>query len=419
MQPSSFKDILRFITCGSVDDGKSTLIGRILYDTGNVLDDQYSSLEAASQRRGRGAVDLSFLTDGLKSEREQGITIDVAYRYFSSAKRTFILADTPGHFEYTRNMVTAASNANLAVILVDARNGMMEQTFRHAFIASLMRIPHLVICINKMDLVEYSEHTYQSIVADFMDFASRLEVTDVQYIPISALHGENILHRSANMPWYQGATLMYHLENLHIRSDLNHIDCRFPVQTEIRTDAGSHPDYRGFAGRVSSGVFRPGDEVKILPSGLTSRIRTLSVGEQVLPEVYSPMSVTMTLENEINVSRGDMIVRQNNMPSVSQDIDLMVCWFQQRPLTQGSRWIVRHTSHDVMGHVQDIIYKMDVSSLRRVTDQSGLTMNDIGRIRLRTSHPLYFDPYHRNRITGSLILIDEQTHETAGAGTIL
>lgn len=419
MQPSSFKDIVRFITCGSVDDGKSTLIGRILYDTGNVLDDQYSSLEAASQRRGRGEVDLSFLTDGLKSEREQGITIDVAYRYFSTAKRTFILADTPGHFEYTRNMVTAASNANLAVILVDARNGMMEQTFRHAFIASLMRIPHLVICINKMDLVEYSEQTYQSIVADFMDFASRLEVTDVQYIPISALHGENILHRSANMPWYQGTTLMYHLENLHIRSDLNHIDCRFPVQTVIRTDAGSHPDYRGFAGRVSSGVFRPGDQVKILPSGLTSRIRTLSVGEQVLPEVYSPMSVTMTLENEINVSRGDMIVRQNNMPSVSQDIDLMVCWFQQRPLTPGSRWIVRHTSHDVIGHVQDMIYKMDVSSLRRVTDQSGLTMNDIGRIRLRTSHPLYFDPYHRNRVTGSLILIDEQTHETAGAGTIL
>lgn len=419
MQPSSYKDILRFITCGSVDDGKSTLIGRILYDTGNVLDDQYSSLQAASQRRGRGAVDLSFLTDGLKSEREQGITIDVAYRYFSSARRTFILADTPGHFEYTRNMVTAASNANLAVILVDARNGMMEQTFRHAFIASLMRIPHLVICINKMDLVEYSQQTYQSIVADFMDFASRLEVTDVQYIPTSALHGENILHRSANMPWYQGATLMYHLENLHIRSDLNHIDCRFPVQTVIRTDAGSNPDYRGYAGRVSSGVFRPGDEVKILPSGLTSRVRTLSVGEQVLPEAYSPMSVTMTLENEIDVSRGDMIVRQNNMPSVSQDIDLMVCWFQQRPLTLGSRWIVRHTSHDVMGHVQDIIYKMDVSSLRRVTDQSGLTLNDIGRIRLRTSHPLYFDPYHRNRVTGSVILIDEQTHETAGAGTIL
>ena len=412
-------NILRLTTCGNVDDGKSTLIGRMLLDTKSIMEDQLEAIRSASERRGIPGVDLSLITDGLKAEREQGITIDVAYRYFSTAKRKFIISDTPGHIQYTRNMVTGASNSNLAVILVDARKGIQEQTCRHAFIASLLRIPHLVLCINKMDLVGYDEKIYQSIVDDFKDFSSRLEVQDVQFIPVSALIGDNVVHRSENMPWYQGTTLMYHLENVHINSDLNQIDCRFPVQHVIRPRSTSFPDYRGYAGRISGGVFRPGDSVMVLPSGFTSRIKSIGLGEQALMEAFSPMSVTLCLEDDLDVSRGNMIVRENNLPTSGQDIDLMVCWFNQRALQPETRYIIQHTTHEVRCQVKEIRYKMDINTLRRVTDDPILGMNDIGRVRIRTTQPLHYDSYRRNRITGSVIFVDENSCETVGAGMII
>ncbi|MFM7217843.1 MAG: sulfate adenylyltransferase subunit CysN [Bacteroidota bacterium] len=413
------KDLLRFTTCGSVDDGKSTLIGRLLYDTKSLAEDQLDAVERASRRMGASHTDLSLVTDGLRAEREQGITIDVAYRYFSTEKRKFIIADTPGHIQYTRNMVTGASTANLALILVDARKGIVEQTCRHAFIASLLRIPHLVLCINKMDLVDHSEQVYNSIVDDFRDFSSRLEVQDVQYIPMSALHGDNVVMRSGNMPWYEGATLMHHLENVHISSDLNHIDCRFPVQYVIRPRGGAYADYRGYAGTIASGVVRVGDEVTVLPSGLPSRIRSIHAGDKETNEAFAPMAVSISLEDDVDVSRGDMIVRTNNAPVSGQDIELMVCWFDQRPLKNGNRYIVRHTSHEVVCQVQELRYKMDINTLRRVPDTQQLIMNDIGRVQLRVSQPLFYDSYRRNRFTGSIILIDEQSNYTVGAGMIL
>jgi len=410
---------LRFTTCGSVDDGKSTLIGRLLLDTKNIFDDQYASIKSTSEQRGSSEVDLSLLTDGLKAEREQGITIDVAYRYFSTPKRKFIIADTPGHIQYTRNMVTGASTANLALILIDARKGMVEQTCRHAFIASLLRIPHIVVCINKMDLVDYSREVYEKIVDDFRMFSSRLDVQDVQFIPISAKFGDNVVSRSSIMDWYEGTTLMFHLENVHISGDINHIDCRFPVQYVIRPQQDEFHDYRGYSGKIAGGVFRSGDKVMVLPSGFTSRIKRIDSFDGEVMEAFAPMSVTLLLEDEIDVSRGDMIVRENNAPQVGQDIDLMLCWLHEKKLEPGNRYILRHTSREVRCMVKDIRYKIDINTLRRIEDEKVFGMNDIGRIQLRTTLPLFFDSYRRNRNTGSLILIDEATNETVGAGMIL
>ena len=410
---------MRFTTCRSVDDGKSTLIGRLLLDTKNIFDDQYASIKSTSEQRGSSEVDLSLLTDGLKAEREQGITIDVAYRYFSTPKRKFIIADTPGHIQYTRNMVTGASTANLALILIDARKGMVEQTCRHAFIASLLRIPHIVVCINKMDLVDYSREVYEKIVDDFRMFSSRLDVQDVQFIPISAKFGDNVVSRSSIMDWYEGTTLMFHLENVHISGDINHIDCRFPVQYVIRPQQDEFHDYRGYSGKIAGGVFRSGDKVMVLPSGFTSRIKRIDSFDGEVMEAFAPMSVTLLLEDEIDVSRGDMIVRENNAPQVGQDIDLMLCWLHEKKLEPGNRYILRHTSREVRCMVKDIRYKIDINTLRRIEDEKVFGMNDIGRIQLRTTLPLFFDSYRRNRNTGSLILIDEATNETVGAGMIL
>lgn len=412
-------ELLRFTTCGSVDDGKSTLIGRLLLDTKNIMDDQYASIKSTSEQRGFSDIDLSLLTDGLKAEREQGITIDVAYRYFSTPKRKFIIADTPGHIQYTRNMVTGASTANLALILIDARKGMVEQTCRHAFIASLLRIPHIVVCINKMDLVDYSREVYEKIVEDFRMFSSRLDVQDVQFIPISARYGDNVVTRSAVMDWYEGTTLMFHLENVHISGDINHIDCRFPVQYVVRPQQDEYHDYRGYAGKIAGGVFRAGDKVMVLPSGFTSRVKNIDSFDGEIMEAFAPMSVTMLLEDDIDVSRGDMIVRENNAPQVGQDLDLMVCWLNEKKLEPGNRYILRHTSREVRCMVKDIRYKIDINTLRRIEDDKIFGMNDIGRIQLRTTAPLFFDSYRRNRNTGSLILIDEATNETVGAGMIL
>jgi len=412
-------ELLRFTTCGSVDDGKSTLIGRLLLDTKNIFDDQYASIKSTSEQRGFTDVDLSLLTDGLKAEREQGITIDVAYRYFSTPKRKFIIADTPGHIQYTRNMVTGASTANLALILIDARKGMVEQTCRHAFIASLLRIPHIVVCINKMDLVDYSREVYEKIVDDFRMFSSRLDVQDVQFIPVSAKFGDNVVTRSQKMDWYEGTTLMFHLENVHISGDINHIDCRFPIQYVVRPQQDQYHDYRGYAGKIAGGVFRNGDRVLVLPSGFSSRIKSIDTFDGEVMEAFAPMSVTMLLEDEIDVSRGDMIVRENNSPQVGQDIDLMICWLNEKKLEVGNRYLLKHTSREVRCMVKDIRYKIDINTLRRNEEDKIFGMNDIGRIQLRTTSPLFFDSYRRNRNTGSLILIDEATNETVGAGMIL
>jgi len=412
-------ELLRFTTAGSVDDGKSTLIGRLLYDSKSIFQDQLESVEASSKNKGFDYVDLSLLTDGLKSEREQGITIDVAYRYFATPKRKFIIADTPGHIQYTRNMVTGASTANLAIILIDARKGMLEQTHRHAFIASLLRIPHAIVCVNKMDLVDYSQEVYDNIVKDFTAFSSKLVIKDVQFIPISALVGDNVVNRSENMDWYQGSTLLYHLETVHISSDYNHVDCRFPIQTVIRPHTLEHQDFRGFAGRISGGVFKPGDKVKILPSGFNSTIKTVELNGDKISEAFAPMSVTMTLEDEIDISRGDMIVRENNVPNIGQDLDVLVTWMSFKPLQLRTKVFIKHTTNECLGMIKELKYKVDINTLHRIEDIDAITMNDIGRITLRTSKPLFYDAYKTNRQTGSLIIIDEQTNETIGAGMII
>jgi len=419
MQNKNDTELLRLTTCGSVDDGKSTLIGRLLYDTRNILDDQYNAIKSTSEKRGYDFVDLSLLTDGLRAEREQGITIDVAYRFFSTAKRKFIIADTPGHIQYTRNMVTGASTANLALILIDARKGIVEQTCRHSFIASLLRIPHMVVCINKMDLVDYSKEVYENIVDDFRMFASRLDVQDVQFIPISAKYGDNVVERSANMPWYQGTTLMFHLENVHISGDQNHIDCRFPVQYVIRPQEKEYHDYRGYAGRISGGVFRKGDKVMVLPSGFTSRIKSIETFEGEVDEAFAPMSVSLRIEDEIDISRGDMIVRENNMPQSGQDLDIMLCWLNEKALKPNGRYLLRHSSRQARCLVKEIRYRIDINTLRRLEQDVVIGMNDIGRVRIRTTVPVLFDSYRRNRTTGSIILIDEHTFETVGAGMII
>ncbi len=412
-------ELLRLTTCGSVDDGKSTLIGRLMMDTKNILDDQMQSIRNTSLKRGFEDVDLSLLTDGLKAEREQGITIDVAYRYFTTSKRKFIIADTPGHIQYTRNMVTGASTANLALILVDARKGMVEQTRRHAFIASLLRIPHMVVCINKMDLVNFDKEKYEMIVEDFRMFSSRLDIQDIQFIPISAKYGDNVVSRSEFMPWYEGSTLMFHLENVHISSDLNHVDCRFPVQHVIRPQSDSYHDYRGYSGRIAGGVFRPGDKVVVLPSGFTSKIKSIDCGGRNLEEAFAPMSVSINLEDDLDLGRGDMIVRENNIPQSGQDFEIMLCWVNDRKLNPNASYLVRHTTKEVRAFIKEVRYKIDIINLHRMENELTLSMNDIGRVHLRTTQPLLFDSYRRNRNTGSLTLIDENTNETVGAGMII
>jgi sulfate adenylyltransferase subunit 1 len=411
--------LLRFTTAGSVDDGKSTLIGRLLYDSKSIFEDQLEAVEASSAKKGFDYVDLSLLTDGLKSEREQGITIDVAYRYFATPKRKFIIADTPGHIQYTRNMVTGASTANLALILIDARKGLIEQTYRHSFIASLLKIPHIIVCVNKMDLVDYSEAVYDKIVDDYKAFSSKLEVSDIQFVPISALLGDNVVNRSNNMDWYRGATLLHMLESAHIESDHNHIDSRFPVQYVVRPHSKEYHDFRGYAGRIAGGIFRPGDEVLVSPSGFTSKIKSIQLGEQKIEEAFAPMSVTMTLEDEIDISRGDIISKPNNHPESEQDIDVMLCWMNQRPINLNSKFFVKHTTKEVRGVLKEIQYKLDINSLHRIENAPQLLMNDIARVKIRTSQPLFFDNYRKNRITGSLILVDEGTNETVAAGMIV
>ncbi|WP_028981465.1 sulfate adenylyltransferase subunit CysN [Sporocytophaga myxococcoides] len=412
-------DLLRFTTAGSVDDGKSTLIGRLLYDSKSIFEDQLEAIERTSEQRGDGYVNLALLTDGLRAEREQGITIDVAYRYFATPKRKFIIADTPGHIQYTRNMVTGASTANLAIVLVDARHGVVEQTCRHAFIASLLQIKHIIICVNKMDLVDYKEEVFEKIKQQFSDFSSKLSVPDIRYIPISALHGDNVVDESENMPWYKGGTLLYTLENVNINTDLNYVDSRFPVQWVIRPLSEEYHDFRGYAGRVEGGVFKPGDEVIALPSGFTSKIKSIETIDGKLEEAFPPMSVTITLENDIDISRGDMIVKPNNQPSASQDVELMICWLNDKKLNPASKYIIRHTSREAKCVVKDVRYKVNINTLHKIEDDKTIGLNDIGRILIRTTNPLFFDSYKKNRSTGSVILVDEFTNETVGAGMII
>ncbi len=412
-------ELLRFTTAGSVDDGKSTLIGRLLYDSKSIFEDQIAAIKQSSERKGLAHIDLSLLTDGLRSEREQGITIDVAYRYFATPKRKFIIADTPGHIQYTRNMVTGASTANLALILVDARNGIVEQTRRHSYIASLLQIPHIIVCVNKMDLVDYSEEVFDSIVDSYTEFASKLDINDIRYIPISALAGDNVVNHSENTKWYHGATLLHTLETIHIGSDYNHIDARFPVQTIIRPHSTEYHDYRGYAGRIAGGIFRPGDKVTVLPSGLSSAIKSIDTFNGRLEEAFSPMSVSITLEDDIDVSRGDMIVKENNVPEMSQDLDVMLCWFNAKKANTAAKYYLRQSTREVRTVIKEVVYKMDINNLQRVEDDKEIKMNDIVRVRLRTTQPVVFDAYRKNRSTGSIILVDETTNETVAAGMII
>jgi bifunctional enzyme CysN/CysC len=412
-------ELVRIATTGSVDDGKSTLIGRLLYDSKQIFQDQLDAVEEASRRRGTDYVDLALLTDGLRAEREQGITIDVAYRYFATPKRKFVLADTPGHIQYTRNMVTGSSTANIALILVDARNGIMEQTRRHSFLASLLGVPHLVLCVNKMDLVDWSEDRYDELVDEFREFARRLDIHDLRFVPVSALKGDNIVEPSANMAWYHGPTVLELLEEIHIGSDENLIDVRFPVQYVIRPHRHDFRDYRGYAGKVSGGLMKPGDEVVVLPSGFSSRIKTISSHDGDLDEAAPPMSVVVTLDDDIDISRGDMICRPHNQPHSSQDIDAMVAWMSDSsPLRPGVKYQIKHTTRWGRAMVNDLQYRLDVNTLHRDADATELTLNEIGRIRLRTTKPFFFDEYRRNRETGSFILVEESTNNTVGAGMI-
>ncbi len=412
-------DLLRFTTAGSVDDGKSTLIGRLLYDSKNIFEDQIQAVEESSKRRGDDNINLALLTDGLKAEREQGITIDVAYRYFATPKRKFIIADTPGHIQYTRNMVTGASTANLAIILVDARKGIVEQTCRHAFIANLLRIQHVIVAINKMDLVDYSEEVYAEIVENFKGFSSRLDnLVDVTFIPISALHGDNVVDRSENIDWYSGPTLLYQLETVYIGSDHNHVKARFPVQWVIRPHSDEHHDFRGYAGRVAGGVFKPGDQVQVLPSGFTSKIDSIHSADGKLSQAFAPVSCSILLEDDIDISRGDMIVKSNNPPEKGQDIEAMLCWFSDKKMTVRGKYLLRHTSKEVKAIVADLQYKININTLRKIEDDKEFGLNEIGRVCIRTSSPVFYDSYNNNRTTGSFILIDEQTNETVAAGMI-
>ena len=413
-------DLLRFTTAGSVDDGKSTLIGRLLYDSKSIFEDQLEAIESSSAKRGDEEVNLALLTDGLKAEREQGITIDVAYRYFATPQRKFIIADTPGHIQYTRNMVTGASTADLAIILIDARKGVIEQTKRHTFIANLLRIQHVVVAVNKMDLVDYSEERYKEIIAEYMDLASRLgNLVDIQAIPISALRGDNVVDKSENMPWYEGGSLLYHLENVYVGGTENHVEARFPVQWVTRPHSNEWHDFRGFAGRVAGGVFKQGDEVVALPSGFKTKIKKIHTADGDLEQAFAPQSVTMTLENEIDISRGDMIVKANNPPTSTQDLEAMVCWFSEKALAAKGKYIIRHTEQTTKAVVQSLDYTVDVNTFHKQEDEPKLEMNGIGRIKLRTAKALHVDAYNKNRHTGSFILVDQGTNETVAAGMIL
>ncbi|WP_433083244.1 sulfate adenylyltransferase subunit CysN [Dactylosporangium sp. CA-052675] len=413
-------DLLRFATAGSVDDGKSTLIGRLLYDSKAIFEDQLEAVEATSRSRGDEYTNLALLTDGLRAEREQGITIDVAYRYFATPRRKFIIADTPGHIQYTRNMVTGASTADLALILVDARKGLVEQSRRHAFLCSLLRVPHLVLCVNKMDLVDYSQEVFERIADEFTSFAAKLEAPDLTVIPISALHGDNLVTRSENMPWYEGPSLLHHLEHVHIASDRNLVDVRFPVQYVIRPQSTTVSDYRGYAGQIASGVMKPGDEVMVLPSGFTTKITHIETADGELSEAYPPMSVTIRLADEIDIARGDLICRPNNAPQVAQDIEAMICWMDEtRPLTVGGKYAIKHTTRSARTVVRGLQYRLDVNTLHRDESANQLALNEIGRVRLRTTVPLLADEYRRNRTTGGFIIIDESTNRTVGAGMII
>ena len=411
--------LLRFTTAGSVDDGKSTLIGRLLYDSKAIFEDQIEAVKTTSKRKGFDGIDLALFTDGLRDEREQGITIDVAYRYFTTPKRKFIIADTPGHIQYTRNMVTGASTANVALILVDARNGVTEQTKRHAFIASLLQISHIIVCINKMDLVDFSEEVYENIIDQFEEFSSKLYVKDIRFLTISALKGDNVVNRSKNMDWYQGAPLLHTLEHMHISSDLNKMDARFPVQTVLRPQSEGFIDYRGYAGRVASGIFRPGDDVTIMPSGFTSKIKSIDTIDGKLKEAYAPMSISITLEDDIDVSRGDMIVKTTNKPEAVQEFDTMMCWLNKTSARHRAKYTIMHTSNEQKAMIKDILYKIDINSYSRDEENKELNMNDIARVKIRTTRPLMIDEYRDNRITGRFILRDDATHETVAAGMIM
>jgi sulfate adenylyltransferase subunit 1 len=412
--------LLRFTTAGSVDDGKSTLIGRLLYDSKSIFEDQLEAIENTSKKKGHEGVDLALFTDGLRDEREQGITIDVAYRYFTTPKRKFIIADTPGHIQYTRNMVTGASTANAAIILVDARHGVIEQTKRHSFIASLLQIPHVIVCINKMDLVDFSEEAYNKVIQQFEEFSSKLLVKDIRFIPISALLGDNVVNRSEHMNWYQGAPLLHTLETMHISSDINKVDARFPVQTVLRPQSDDdNRDYRGYAGRVASGVFRPGDGITVMPSGFTSKIKSIDTLEGELEEAFAPMSVSITLEDDIDISRGDMIVRSNNTPEATQDLEVMLCWLNNQSAKPRAKYSIRHTSNEQKAIIKEVVYKINIETLDRNREDKSLNMNDISKVKIRTTKPLMIDSYRENRTTGSIILIDDTTNETVAAGMIV
>ncbi len=412
-------ELLRFATAGSVDDGKSTLIGRLLLETKQIFEDQLEAVERTSRDRGFDYTNLALLTDGLRAEREQGITIDVAYRYFATPRRKFIIADTPGHIQYTRNMVTGASTADLALVLVDARKGVLEQSRRHAVIASLLQVRHLVLCVNKMDLVDFDQARFDEICDEFTDFAAKLDIDDLTFVPISALHGDNVVSHSASTAWYEGPTLLHHLEHVYIGSDRNLIDARFPVQYVIRPMSHEHHDYRGYAGQVASGIFRPGDEVMVLPSGFTTTIAGIDRHGGPVDEAFPPMSVSVRLTDDLDISRGDLLCRPNNAPTVTQDVDAMVCWFNEQPMRPGTVYAVKHTTRSARARVQDLHYRLDVNTLHRDEGHPELAMNDIGRVTLRCTVPLFVDEYRRNRATGSFILIDEATSETVGAGMVL
>ncbi|MBN2348841.1 MAG: sulfate adenylyltransferase subunit CysN [Bacteroidales bacterium] len=425
---SDFKDkqsgyldmqLLRFTTAGSVDDGKSTLIGRLLYDSKAIFEDQMEAIERASINKGDEYVNLALLTDGLRAEREQGITIDVAYRYFATPKRKFIIADTPGHIQYTRNMVTGASTANAAIILIDARNGVLEQTIRHAFIAHLLQIPHILVCVNKMDLVDFKQEVFDKIKSDFLKISNKLTIKDVRFIPISALKGDNVVDESKNMNWYQGKPLLNVLETIEITNDRNTTDLRFPVQYVIRPQSDEYHDFRGYAGRVAGGVIKPGNAIKILPSGLQSRIKSIESMKKQFDRAFAPQSVTITLEDDIDISRGDMIVAVDNEPTISQDIRIMACWLNEKPMIVGGKYGIKHTTKDLRCIIKSLDYKVNINTLDKITDDKNMGLNEIGQVSLKTTQPLFFDSYQRNRITGSVILIDEATNETVCAGMIL
>lgn len=410
--------LLRFTTAGSVDDGKSTLIGRLLYDSKSIFEDQIASIERTSRKRGMETIDLALFTDGLRDEREQGITIDVAYRYFTTPKRKFIIADTPGHIQYTRNMVTGASTANVAIVLIDARKGVIEQTKRHSYIASLLQISHIIVCVNKMDLVEYSESVFDEIVEQYEEMSSKMMIKDVRYIPISALNGDNVVNRSQNMPWYQNAPLLHTLETIHITSDNNMVDARFPVQTVIRPQGNDLHDFRGYAGTVAGGIFRVGDEVKVLPSGFASKIKSINVYDKFEEMAFEGMSVVLTLADDIDVGRGDMIVKSNNLPEITQDLSAMICWFNENPARDRAKYTLKHTSNEPKAMIKEIEYKVNIDTIKRMAEDKQINMNDICKVKIRTTAPIMMDDYARNRKTGSFILIDEATNETVAAGML-